>query len=227
MTDVQEGQSMLRLPGCTITVTRTPPTARRRPPALRVLAMSAGAFAVTGVAAQASPTPNPNPGAAVNTVVTVSPPIKSVTVTLPNNATTLTYGGCSGGSSTPTSLGFPNATCSTAAYTVTNSGNTAEQINVQGSAAFPSDNGTPAWQLCDPTVAPCAGTQPGADQYENVDQGSAASMFLTAAPKQDSAVSTGAVPAGQAASEHLVITGPQSSTDQSASFSMTVVYTAV
>jgi hypothetical protein len=154
-------------------------------------------------------------------------PIKSVTVTLPSGVTVLDYGSCSGGSSAPAALGFPNATCSTAQYTVTSNGNTSEQIDVQGSIAQPSDGSASVWQLCDPTVSPCAGAQPGPDQYENLVLGSSASVYLTAAPREDAAFGTSTVAPGQSATETLRIIGPQSSTDQSQTFSMTVSYTAV
>jgi hypothetical protein len=173
-------------------------------------------FHLTAHAAVGStPTPTPAP----------PPSVKSVTV----SATSLTFGACSGGSSTPTALGFPNATCSTPSYTVTNNGDTTEEITISGSAATPSDQSANVWSLCGGTGATCTGSSaaPGADQYSESDTSAAGQTVLTTSAQCDAAFSTcSAVPAGGSASESLHITGPQTSTDTSPSFSMTIVYTA-
>jgi len=234
MSDSNRRAPVLRLPGFTVSISRGPaPSARARRhsrivPALRGAALVAGALVATGITAYANPTPDPN-STTIPTQVTISPPVKSVSVSLPNNETILPYGSCSGGTSTASALGFPNATCSTAQYTVHNSGNVDEQIDVAGSVAQPSDGSTNQWALCNPVTLPCAGTNglPGANQYENIDQGATTSTYLQTSLQQDFAVTSSTLAPGQSTTEALVINGPQSTTDQSTTFVMTVVYTAV
>jgi hypothetical protein len=73
---------------------------------------------------------------------TINVLIKSVTL----STSKLTYGNCKGGHSTPSSLGFPWARCTTGPVVVTN-GDASAGIAVSGSTAVPSDGGT-AWTLC-------------------------------------------------------------------------------
>src|SRR5438477_2584443 len=105
----------------------------RRVPGVVMVIMALGAFSgFTPALAQSSD------GQATATIP-VQQVVRSVTV----SPTAVTYGNCTKGG---TSLAFPNDNCDTPAITVTNTG-TAGHINVRGSDAVPSDNGTP-WSLC-------------------------------------------------------------------------------
>lgn len=167
-------------------------------------------------------------GSQVTATINVVAVVKSVTISV----STLTYGFCNGGSSTTNKLGFPNAQCFTANYTVTN-GTTAAQIDVTGSDAVPSSGGTP-WTLCGGSAAACTApsSSPGQDQYkETVFNGTAgASTILTDGPQCDGAFSNptcGTSVAGASDSEALQIYGPTASSDGSSAFTSTITYTAV
>jgi hypothetical protein len=142
--------------------------------------------------------------------------VRSVTVS-PN---AVTYGNCTKGGA---SLTFPNDTCYAPPITVTNSG-TAGHINVHGSDAVPSDNGTP-W-----TLAPGS---PGADQFTESltgsTQGGATLSNTDSCDKafDDFQASDCAAGPNQSQSESLYMTGPSSSTDSSSSFATTITWTAV
>jgi len=80
---------------------------------------------------------------------------KSVTISSASEA----FGNCSGGFSSGSTLGYPDGSCSTPAYTVTNNGSVPEGLDVTGRNAVASDGGT-GWNLIGST-----GT-PGQDQYQ-------------------------------------------------------------
>jgi hypothetical protein len=163
-----------------------------------------------------------------------------VTVTITGGAASLTYTNCTGGNSTASALGFPNAICITNPYTVANTGNTPEQIDLQGSPAAPSSGGTAVWNLCGAAPA-CTGTPsnvPGKDEFlESTHPTSGAggtSSTVAATPFCDFAFepATTCGPGdtaanGQTATEYLQILGPKASTDGSPTFSMSVTWTAI
>jgi hypothetical protein len=231
---------MLSLFDHTITLRRDgAPTAlvsrsrRRVSTVRRATTLAVGGCVLTGVSAHAAVGTTPNP-VSVSATVSTSFPIKGVTVSATG---TLGFASCTGGSSPAngTAMGFPNATCSTTSYTVTNTGNTTEAISIAGSAGTPSDNGT-TWSLCggagDPT---CSNTSnagsPGPNQYGMTATSPTGSpgVRLSLSAQCDAVFpNCQAVPAGSGGSdtEQLGLVGPQSSTDQSPTFSMTVVYIA-
>jgi hypothetical protein len=99
--------------------------------------------------------------------------VKSITLSF----SSMSYGTCSGGTSTGTALGFPNGVCSTPQLDLT-TGTAPSNVSIMGANAVPSDSGT-NWVLCwpfpgAPTSTPtCAGStdtstgyaRPGADSY--------------------------------------------------------------
>jgi hypothetical protein len=193
------------------------------------LAVCAAILVPTGVTALA--------GSQISATINVVPPaVKSVTVSV----STLTYGNCTGGSSTANQLGFPNGGCTTSTYTVTN-GNTAAQIDVTGADAVPSSGGT-HWTLCGgggaggPPACTGAGAAAGQDQYLefviNPAFTTAGQTTLANSPQCDGAfwnsnTACGTSAANTSASEHLQANGPSVSTDGSSTFTTTVTYTAV
>lgn len=204
---------------------------RRASTVRRATTLAVGACVLTGVSAHAAVGTTPNANAVVNATVSTSFPIKAVTVTATG---TLGFASCTGGSSPAngTAMGFPNATCSTTSYAVANAGNTTEAISVAGSTATPADSGT-AWSLCggagDPTCSNAG--SPGPNQYGMTASAPAGSpsVRLSLSAQCDAVFpNCQAVPPGSGGSdtEQLGLVGPQSSTDQSSTFSMTVVYIA-
>lgn len=185
--------------------------------ALTVLAAAVVALAVPATA-QAGDT-----GSTTTTVHTV---VRSITVT----PAAVTYGTCTGGSSTGDLLGFPNGRCSVTPGTIViTNGPTASHIEVVGTDATAADGGT-GWQLCQCT--------PGNDQYAV--QTIAASGTGTFTGPQ---LSTGyvcdtayaahngtpgcAAAAGQASvGEGLALTGPARSTDNAGTFTARVTWIA-
>jgi hypothetical protein len=177
--------------------------------------------------------------------VTIPVAVISVTVT---SASPLVFGNCYGGNSTITALGFPNGICDTTGnpITITNTG-AASNIQVQGTDANSGNGGTP-WTLCSGSfggvgsAAPaCTGligaatVVPGPNQYA-VNTGTLQHLLgtvLAKTPQCDSAFVLVQFPgacgasAGQSATELLFLSGPKSSTDGSASFTMTVTWTGV
>jgi hypothetical protein len=148
-------------------------------------------------------------------------------------------------------LAFPNGFCQTSNtdnVTIT-TGSQPSTVDVQGSDAVPSDNGT-HWTLCGaesgsrctgPTPlfgAPITQSQqePGQDQFaeqtslngfddsQSLDFGPP----LTTSPQCDTAFGTGSCSAhsSQATTEVLILLGPESSTDASTAFSTTWTWTA-
>lgn len=158
---------------------------------------------------------------------TINVLIRSVTLSTSN----LTYGGCTGGSSTGSSLGFPNGICTTGTVVVTN-GSAPATISVTAANAVPSDGGK-AWAPCGGSGTPrCAVglRSPGTDQYlEELGNGSG-TVVLGTSPFCDPDFSSHgpcrAANPGQAANEVLQLVGPQSSTDNSATFTTSITWTA-
>jgi len=217
---------MLALLGHRLVVSRAPANQETRRHRHAVAGRMVPGLAVAGLTLVTGCVGASAGGVSVNATINVQVPIKSITLTLPS--VTLTYGGCTGGSSTATAMGFPNGECTTPSYTVTSSGNVTEAIDVNGGAAVPSDGGAtgPSWALC---FAACAnGPLPGVDQYNNLTNGPGGEAALTSTPQCDTAFTSCATAApGASVSETLIVRGPSSSTDTSPSFSTTVTYTAL
>jgi plastocyanin len=147
--------------------------------------------------------------AGLTATVSVSSQFKSVTV----STASTTFGNCNGGSSSGNTLGFPNGSCTTAPFNVTNNGSVPESIDVQASNAIPSDNGTP-WSLIGPN------NEPGQDQYQLRNQ----DINLSTTPGVDPV--PGTLQPNVSAGEILSLTGPTASSDPSGQFASSVLYTA-
>jgi plastocyanin len=147
--------------------------------------------------------------AGLTATVSVSSQFKSVTV----STASTTFGNCTGGSSSGNTLGFPNGSCTTPAFNVTNNGSVPESIDVQASNAIPSDNGTP-WSLIG------QGTTPAQDQYQLKNQ----DIYLSATPAVDPV--PGTLQPNTNVGEVLSLTGPTASSDPSGQFASSVLYTA-
>ena len=136
----------------------------------------------------------------------------------------------------PSELTIPNGLCniggsyeappSSGGVTVTNGG-TADQIDVNGGAALPSDMGT-SWALTGQY------SLPGADQFAEyeADQNASEGYAVPPSPQCDMTFGTQSQPScdatpDQSEAEDLWIVGPSSSTDQSAQFTITTTWTAV
>ena len=148
-------------------------------------------------------------GASLTATVAVASQFKSVTVSTANE----TFVNCSGGSSSGSTLGFPNGGCDTAPFNVTNNGTVPESVDVQATNALPSDGGTP-WSLIGPA------STPGQDQFQLRNQ----SGDLSSTPAPDGVAGT--LQPNSAAGEYLSLTGPSASSDPSGSFSTAVTWTA-
>jgi len=157
--------------------------------------------------------------------------VRSVTI----STGAVTFANCTqGGSSTP-GLSLPNGTCDTntanGTITLTNSGNVAGHINVLAGDAVPSDGGT-HWTLCGGAGGPaCAGSTPGANQYQErtVKAGSSSGVVLANGAQCDAALegsSCQPLAPGASGSEYLAITAPASSSDTSSSYHTTVTWIA-
>jgi hypothetical protein len=202
--------------------------------------LAAATIALLGV--WATPALAASSGSSTATI-NVAPSVLSVSV----SPTTVTFAKCAGGTSTSADLGFPDGECnvgtlpddgqSVGGVDVTNTGE-ASQIDVNGSNATPSDNGTP-WTLCS-NIGNCSnGANPGANQFSIQSLGWYGSignsvMSLTNTPSCDSAFSNGgtsddscSATTGASEDEQLLLTGPQSSTDTSSVFTTTLTWTAV
>jgi hypothetical protein len=166
------------------------------------------------------------PAAAASGSVATTVNIAMVSLTVSPGAVTLAQ--CSGGNSTPTRLGFPNATCTGGTVTVTNSG-AGSHISMQGGNAIPSDNGTP-WSLICPASTPQCATwsTPGADQFGlELIFPIGGGEFVLPTPQPDVMFGTGgAATSGQSVPEPVDLWGPASSTDPSPSFTTTITWTA-
>jgi hypothetical protein len=169
------------------------------------LAPNAGEVIVTS---GTTGTPSPKT-AGLTATVSVSSQFKSVTL----STASTTFGNCNGGSSSGNTLGFPNGSCTTPAFNVTNNGSVPESIDVQASNAIPSDNGTP-WSLIG------QGTTPAQDQYQLRNQ----DIYLSTAPAVDPV--PGTLQPNTNVGEILSLTGPTASSDPSGQFASSVLYTA-
>jgi hypothetical protein len=175
-----------------------------------------------------------------NATVNVLPIITSITVS-PDSET---FGNCRNGSSPNSStsklLGYPNGQCTvgnlkknTYPITIKNTGIPAF-IWVSASNAVPADHGT-AWQLCSPlSKVTCTGTgaKPGAEQFEawTASTGEVSTYGLTAHAACDYAFQANSgCTAGrnQSRTEGLKLIGPESFTDPSPSFTVTVTWLAL
>jgi hypothetical protein len=179
--------------------------------------------------------------------LSVVPTIRSVTV----SPGSVTFGNCTGGggytNSVGTSMGYPNGSCSVGLVginesfpiTVTYTGIPGD-VFVNGSSAVPSDDGK-SWALCTPnSTTTCTGGEglPGTDQYmvSNFAQGVADAGVLTTSPRCDEEFNSqpdggcSATPPefkSQVQHEGLLLTGPESWSDHSTSWTLSVTWTAV
>jgi hypothetical protein len=214
-------------------------------PALAACALAAAALA--GCGSSAEPPAGAGKSASINLSLNTVPVIRSVTVS-PAKAT---FGDCSGGSSGANTasasgkLGYPDGRCwygkpepgGQFPITITNTG-IASQIDVSGGSAFPADNGD-QWKLCNTgsdAAVNCTGRNdnvPGPDQYlvetfspeNNPDTGG-----ITGAPQCDhqfaQAGSCQAVQ-GSFGTEGLELIGPESTTDNSTRWTVTITWMPV
>lgn len=227
--------------GYTIRLTRASPGGCSRSPwrVAVVACFALGAAALALVAAMARPASAANPASLNVTLSTVTQAVKSVTV----SPAGINYTNCVYGSSDGFDLGFPNGACMVPnpGVTVTN-GSTPATITVNGADMVPVDNGT-HWALCGPVMGAPACTQgtlvPGTDQYYETlnagggynsgpQQGSGPFLALSNTGECDSIFNPGCGQsgAGSQKSEFPAITGPQSSTDPSANWTTSIVWTA-
>jgi hypothetical protein len=135
---------------------------------------------------------------------------------------------------------YPSGTCTSPEITITN-GLAGGHMDVVGADAVPADNGLQQdWTLCGNTGQGynCSGgnisTTPGNNQYLEQTEpfgGGTAATPLGYYAECDTAFDsggTGCVTTSEEASNELIaLTGPESSTDQSASFTTSVTWTAV
>jgi hypothetical protein len=210
--------------------------------------MAAGLVAVlAGCGATPTP-PGTGESASLNLSLTTVPTIRSVTVT----TTDKQFGNCIHGSAADNTasragqLGFPNGKCYLGKpgpggrypITITNTG-IASDIFVSASSADPADGGT-GWSLCNRGTKPvvlCTGDsdhlRPGIDQYllqnfsldQRADYGG-----LSGDPTCDYVfdVSRGCVaPEGAFQTEGLELTGPESSSDTSTKWTITITWMPV
>lgn len=216
---------LIALPERTARVEPKPPASHRR---RGILVAIAGAVGVSCLSAL--------PAAADSGSVGVTVNIAQISITVSPSTATLT--GCSRGNSTPTQLGFPNGQCEGGAFiTITNTG-AGSHISVEATNAIPADNGTP-WSLCTfGGATPCSGptitgvVAPGTDQFAMTVQSASVpplegpqSLSTTLLPDGHFG-SGGAAAAGAMQKENTLLYGPQSSTDQSASFSTSITWVA-
>lgn len=162
--------------------------------------------------------------ASTSASLSASVPVVSQFKSIVVNATSESFGGCSGGSSSGNTLGYPNGTCATPVYTVTNNGSLPEGLDVTGSNATASDGGT-GWSLI------AGGATPGTNQYQ---LHTGTGLFLSTSPQCDTDVSgcssttQNSLQPGSTANEQLTLNGPSAASDVAAtSFSSSITYTAV
>jgi hypothetical protein len=205
----------------------------------RPLTLAIAVMALVGISAAPALAASTGSGTATINIV---PAVYSVTV----SPATFSFGLCSTrlGASTGSSLGFPDGYCyygtGTSTYTtgvtITNTG-AAGHIDVNGSNAVPSDAGTP-WTLCSEQGGTCTYLSgglyyPGANQFQLGNladpDGSNAYTIISNSPACDEAfdASVGCSAASGASQiEGLEMTGPESSTDTSSTFTTTLTWTA-
>src|SRR4029077_15895844 len=94
--------------------------------------------------------------------VTITVAVRSITV----SPSTATFNTCSlSGTSTGSTLEFPNGLCTTGtSYITITNGAAAGHVDVNGADAIPADNGT-HWTLCGSGSSSCL---PGTDQFDEV-----------------------------------------------------------
>jgi hypothetical protein len=175
-----------------------------------------------------------------NATVNVLPTITSITVSPDSETFGHCHGGSSPNSSTSTLLGYPNGECTvgnlkknTYPITVKNTGIPAF-IRVSASNAKPADHGA-VWKLCSPqSSVTCTGTggKPGAEQFQawTAATGEVNSNGLTANPACDYAFdASNGCTAGrnQSRTEGLKLIGPESFTDPSTSWTVTITWLAL
>jgi hypothetical protein len=195
-------------------------------------------LAIGGIGVVNRSKPDTNPSSSTTATLNVIPSTRSITVS-PGD---VTFDHCSGGNSdnpsTATQLGYPNATCSVGRVkahralpiTIDNTGIKAK-IEVSASNAMPSDNGT-QWRLCGPPgrLACTSDSLPGVNQFEAwIIAKGVPRAGLTADPVCDSdfSASTGCMAArGQSGNEGIDLRGPESFSDPSTSWTITITWTA-
>jgi len=193
----------------------------RRSMALLVVA-SVTAVAIAAMPAAAAP------GSLSLSLSTVAQAVKSVTVTPTSDA----YTSCIYGSSSGSNLGFPRGACTSlpTGVTVTN-GTTPALILVNGADMVPSDSGT-HWTLQSGPVTTADHyyeTVSSNDLYNSgASQGGVPFLALsnTAACESIFLPACGNSNAGQSAIEFPGITGPQTSSDTSSSWTTSITWTA-
>ena len=220
-------------------------TTLRGGPRLVVALVAVAGLAACATSSGGTPAGTPGKGSSIAISLKVVSTIVSVTVS-PSSAN---FGGCAGGNasvntaSTSAALGFPNGHCSLGTpgahgsfpITITNTG-VAADVYVNGGNAVPSDKGT-EWGLCNFGTNPAAkcsagdGKLPGNNQYvvQNFASGSMNPAGLTGSMTCDTQFAAGGCSAvqGDAQAEGILLTGPASSSDQSTTWTVTIIWTAV
>jgi hypothetical protein len=220
-------------------------TTLRGGPRLVVALVAVAGLAACATSSGGTPAGTPGKGSSIAISLKVVSTIVSVTVS-PSSAN---FGGCAGGNpsvntaSTSAALGFPNGHCSLGTpgahgsfpITITNTG-VAADVYVNGGNALPSDKGT-EWGLCNFGTNPASkcsagdGKLPGNNQYvvQNFASGSMNPAGLTGSMTCDTQFAAGGCSAvqGDAQAEGILLTGPASSSDQSTSWTVTIIWTAV
>jgi hypothetical protein len=220
-------------------------TTLRGGPRLVVALVAVAGLAACATSSGGTPAGTPGKGSSIAISLKVVSTIVSVTVS-PSSAN---FGGCAGGNasvntaSTSAALGFPNGHCSLGTpgghgsfpITITNTG-VAADVYVNGGNAVPSDKGT-EWGLCNFGTSPASkcsaddGKLPGNNQYvvQNFASGSMNPAGLTGSMTCDTQFAAGGCSAvqGDAQAEGILLTGPASSSDQSTTWTVTIIWTAV
>jgi hypothetical protein len=205
------------------------------------------AVVLAGCGSSTEPPAGAGKSASINMSLNTVPVIRSVTVS-PGKAT---FGNCTGGSTSQNTasasgkLGYPNGRCwygkpepgGQFPITITNTG-IASQVDVSGTTAYPSDSGN-QWTLCNAGRSPvvtCTGNNhdvPGPDQYlvETFSpENNPNTAGITDAPVCDhqfaQAGSCQAVQ-GSFATEGLELVGPESTTDNSTRWTVTITWMPV
>jgi hypothetical protein len=218
---------------------RAEPGSRPRSHGGAFLAVAAAAVAVLAMVASSASATNP---ASLNvTLSTVAQAVKSVTV----SPAGINYSQCIYQTSSGNNLGFPNGACLTQPPGVTiANGNTPATILANGADMVPSDAGT-HWTLCGPSGGPAPQCTTGGlvtpfvDQYYETlnagggynsgpQQGAGPFLTLSKTAACDSILNSGCGQStpGQQKTEFPAITGPQSSSDASTTWTTSIVWTA-
>jgi hypothetical protein len=201
-----------------------------RPLALAIAVMSL-------VSLSAAPALAASTGSSTGTITVAAPAVYSITV----SPSTFSFGRCeTPGAVSTEGLAFPNGYCYngagsggvyTTGITITNTG-AAGHIDVNGTNAVPTDVGGTPWTLCGSVSTTCTnGGLPGANQFTVTTAGVTTGGDYTAlsnSPACDEAFDLGTCSAASGASqiEGQILTGPESSTDTSSTFTTTLTWTA-